>query len=133
MIAAAVTAVGAYSAAADTPAARATGPAHAGAGAAQGDTVTGCLQRGQSPDRFTLATKDGKTYMLAGSPSQLSGHVGHTVSVVGSPGAMEGGEVATRDTNGMSGMSDSTKKGGTTMSAGMLNVTSVKMVAPSCS
>ena len=46
-------------------------------------TVTGCLQKGDERDEFNLTTQDGTKYVLKGS--NLSPHVGHTISATGTP------------------------------------------------
>jgi hypothetical protein len=46
-------------------------------------SVTGCLQKGRTLDRFHLIGKDGKTYALRSTSLRLSEHVGHTVRVKG--------------------------------------------------
>lgn len=47
-------------------------------------TVTGCLQKGDEPDEFTITGKDGKTWGLRSSSVKLDQHVGHEVTVSGS-------------------------------------------------
>jgi hypothetical protein len=51
---------------------------------APADTVTGCLQKGQAADTYTLTAKDGKTYNVTSKSVKLGGHVGHTVTLTGS-------------------------------------------------
>lgn len=48
-------------------------------------TITGCLSKGDSADEFKLNAKDGSTWELRNSGSQVSltDHVGHTVTVTG--------------------------------------------------
>src|SRR5438034_5587101 len=47
-------------------------------------TVTGCLQKGDETDEFSITGEDGKTYGLRSSIVDLSKHLGHKVTVTGS-------------------------------------------------
>ena len=47
--------------------------------------VTGCLQKGIEPGGFALTGDDGKTWELTSGSSNLADHVGHKVSITGSP------------------------------------------------
>jgi hypothetical protein len=47
-------------------------------------SVTGCLQKGDEMEGYTITDKDGKVWELHGKQVKLAGHVGHTVSVTGS-------------------------------------------------
>src|SRR5215831_16404865 len=46
-------------------------------------TVTGCLQKGDEADEFSLTGADGKLYDLKSSSVKLADHVGHKVTVSG--------------------------------------------------
>src|SRR5215472_11680475 len=46
-------------------------------------TVTGCLQKGNALDRFSLTAHDGKGYALRSASVKLSDHVGHSVTIKG--------------------------------------------------
>jgi hypothetical protein len=46
-------------------------------------TVTGCLQKGDEADEFSITGEDGKTYGLRSSAVDLSKHLGHKVTVTG--------------------------------------------------
>ena len=46
-------------------------------------TITGCLQKGDEPDEFSITGEDSKTYGLRSSAVDLSKHVGHKVTVTG--------------------------------------------------
>lgn len=46
-------------------------------------TVTGCLQKGDELDEFSITGEDGKTYGLSSSAVDLSKHLGHKVAVTG--------------------------------------------------
>lgn len=45
--------------------------------------VSGCLQQGKVVDRFLLTSADGKAYALRSTAVNLSGHIGHNVSIKG--------------------------------------------------
>jgi uncharacterized protein YdeI (BOF family) len=74
-------------------------------------TVTGCLMKGDQADEYSLKGSDGKMYDLHSTSSsvKMSDHVNHKVTVTGKM------------------MTDQNKKGETEM-----NVTTMKMVSPSC-
>lgn len=88
---------------------------------AAADTVTGCLAKGDEKGEYTITTKDGKKYGLRSSKVALSKHVGHTVTVVGTP-YKEGGE----DEKAEKGEDKASEE------AADLRVTSLKMLSPSC-
>src|SRR5437773_11912658 len=46
-------------------------------------TVTGCLQKGEEADEFSLTGEDGKSYGVRSSAVDLSKHLGHKVTVPG--------------------------------------------------
>jgi len=47
-------------------------------------TVTGCLQKGDEPNEYTISGKDNVAYDLEGTASlSLKDHVGHKVTVTG--------------------------------------------------
>lgn len=48
-----------------------------------GSSVTGCVQKGEEPNGYTLKSADGKIYELTGDDATLGDHVGHTVTVTG--------------------------------------------------
>ena len=86
-------------------------------------TVTGCLQKGDEPDEFTITGEDGKTWGLRSSDVKLADHVGHKVTVTGTLKAesyeKEKGE---RDEN--------EKK--EAVEASDIRVTNLKMVSDTC-
>ena len=88
------------------------------ASAQQPAALTGCLSKGMGKDTFSLKAKDGKTYQLTSSTVQLGQHVGHTVTVTGSP-AMAGGGKG-KDTATMA------------MASGPVSVTKLSMVSETC-
>jgi len=84
-------------------------------------TVTGCLQKGDEADEFSLTGDDGKLYDLRSSSVKLAEHVGHKVTVSGKfkAEAYEKGE------------KNEAKEGGN-KEAGDITVSSLKMVSSSC-
>jgi len=78
-------------------------------------TVAGCLHNGTTTDVFVLTAKDGKGWDVSSKTVDISKHVGHTVSVTGTP-------VTTATTDG-SAASATTR----------LDVSDLKMVSESCS
>lgn len=86
-------------------------------------TVTGCLQKGDEGDEFSLTGDDGQLYGLRSSSVKLSEHVGHKVTVSGSfkPEGSEKDEDEAKES----------KEGGK-KEAGDISVTKLKMVSESC-
>ena len=86
-------------------------------------TVTGCLQKGDEANEFSITGEDGKSYDLTSSSVELSKHVGHKVTVTGTfkaeSYAKEKGEKKANE-----------KK--EAPEAGDIRVTSLKMVSDSC-
>jgi len=84
-------------------------------------TVTGCLQKGDEADEFSLTGTDGKLYDLRSTSVKLSDHVGHKVTVSGKfkPEKYEREEENEAKESG--------KK-----EAGDIQVSSLKMVSSSC-
>ena len=86
-------------------------------------TVTGCLQKGDEPDEFSITGEDGKTYGLRSSVVDLSKHLGHKVTITGNLKAesyeKEKGEREEHE-----------KKDAA--EAGDIRVTNLKMVSDSC-
>ena len=78
-------------------------------------TVTGCLQKSDDPNEFSI-TGDGKTYdVLAAAKVALKDHVGHKVTITG--------------TDVTKTMTEAEKNESV---AGHLQVTSLKMVSTTC-
>jgi hypothetical protein len=84
-------------------------------------TVTGCLQKGDEADEFSLTGDDGKLYDLRSTSVKLAEHVGHKVTVNGKfkAEAYEKGE-------------EKEAKEGSKKEAGDITVSSLKMVSSSC-
>jgi hypothetical protein len=77
-------------------------------------TVAGCLQNGATTDVFLLTAKDGKGWNVSSKTVDIAKHVGHTVSLTGTP-------VTTESPDG-SAASATTR----------LDVSDLKMVSESC-
>lgn len=86
-------------------------------------TVTGCLQKGDEADEFSITGEDGKNYDLTSSTVDLGKHVGHKVTVTGTFKAeayeKEKGEKEANERK-------------EAPEAGDIRVTSLKMVSDSC-
>ena len=87
-------------------------------------SVTGCLQKGDEMGGYTIAGKDGKVWELHGKKVDLSGHVGHTVTVTGSSTNMSKEEEEKVEAN--------EKKEYGEKRDGDLRVSGLKMVSESC-
>jgi len=85
--------------------------------------VTGCLQKGDQPDEFSITGEDGKSWELRSSTVKLSDHVGHQVTVTGSP---------TRETKAEEKKEGQVQNVGQKEELGELRVISLKMVSQSC-
>jgi hypothetical protein len=85
--------------------------------------VTGCLQKGDQPDEFSITGEDGKSWDLRSSTVKLSDHVGHQVTVTGSP---------TRETKAEEKKEGQVQNAGQKEELGELRVISLKMVSQSC-
>src|SRR5437667_10698965 len=46
-------------------------------------SVTGCLQKGDEADEFSITGEDGRTYGLRRTAGDLTQHLGHRVTVTG--------------------------------------------------
>jgi len=82
-----------------------------------GTTVTGCLQKGDEPNEFAITGENGKNYELVSRSVKLSEHVGHKVSVTGTPIGEKGEEKEKEAGEGW---------------AGKIQVTNLKMVSETC-
>ena len=86
-------------------------------------TVTGCLQKGDEANEFSITGEDGKSYDLTSSSVELSKHVGHKVSVKGTFKAESyAKEKREKEANEKKEAPE----------AGDIRVTSLKMVSESC-
>jgi hypothetical protein len=86
-------------------------------------TVTGCVQKGDEADEFSLTGDDGKLYDLRSTSVKLADHVGHKVTVSGKfkPEGKDEDEDEAKES----------KEGGK-KEAGDITVASLKMVSSSC-
>ena len=81
-------------------------------------TVTGCLQKGDEPDEYSITDTAGKTYGLRSTTVKLAGHVNHKVTVTGTT-ANEESEKQEHEKGSKAEKAD-------------LNVSNLKMVSTSC-
>jgi opacity protein-like surface antigen len=91
--------------------------------AGQTQTVTGCLQKGDEADEFSITGEDGKSWELRSSTVKLAQHVGHKVTVSGP---------VTRESKAEEKKEGEVEKAAGKREYGELRVTSLKMVSPSC-
>lgn len=82
-------------------------------------TLTGCLQKGDEPNEYSITDTSGKIYEMRSSEVKLSDHLGHKVTVTG---RMKG-EAEEDEEN---------EAKGTTKENGYLQVTKLTMVSTSC-
>ena len=87
-------------------------------------TVTGCLQKGDEANEFSLVGDDGKTWGLRGTRVKLDTHIGHKVTVTGT---------AAHESKAEEKKEGQMEKASGKEEIGDLNVTSLKMVSESCS
>ena len=85
--------------------------------------VTGCLQKGDQADLFSITGEDGKSWDLRSSTVKLDEHVGHKVTVTGSP---------TREAKAEEKKEGEVENAARKEALGELRVISLKMVSPSC-
>ena len=86
-------------------------------------SVTGCLAQGDSANEFSIKDENGKTYGLLSSRVSLKEHLGHKVTITGTPTkASSGGE---------KGEKKSAKSGGSEESE-HLRVSNLTMVSTTC-
>src|SRR6202521_1846415 len=91
--------------------------------ASETKAVTGCLQKGDQPDEFSITGEDGKSWDLRSSTVRLSDHAGHQGTVTGSP---------TRETKAEEKKEGQVQNAGQKEELGELRVISLKMVSQSC-
>lgn len=90
-------------------------------------TVTGCLQKGDEPEEFSITGKDGKSWELRSSTVKLADHVGHTVTVTGPITRESKAEESKEKKEGQM------EKASGKEEYGELRVTNLKMVSQTCS
>ena len=91
--------------------------------ASQTQTVTGCLQKGDQPDQFSITGEDSKSWDLRSSTVKLADHVGHQVTVTGS---------ITREAKAEEKKEGQAEKAAEKEELGELRVTGLKMVSRGC-
>jgi len=102
-------------------------------GAEQSQMLTGCIHKSTNANEFTLATQDGNSWTLvAREGTNLNSHVGHTVTVTGTPRGVQGTRTSDADTQRDSTQRGATTQGSSAAARGQLTVTSVTMVSPNC-
>ena len=84
-------------------------------------TVTGCLAQGAEANQYSIKGDDGKSYDLKSSSINLKEHVGHKVTVSGSPMREKASKAEAK-----------TGTTGTTEENEMLRVRHLTMVSTSC-
>ncbi|HYK48272.1 MAG TPA: hypothetical protein VEU94_00995 [Terriglobales bacterium] len=85
--------------------------------------VTGCLQKGDQADLFSITGEDGKSWDLRSSSIKLDEHVGHKVTVTGSP---------TREAKAEEKKEGQVENAARKEALGELRVTDLRMVSPNC-
>ena len=85
--------------------------------------VAGCLQKGDQADLFSITGEDGKSWDLRSSTVKLDEHVGHKVTVTGSP---------TREAKAEEKKEGQVENAARKEALGELRVTDLKMVSPNC-
>ena len=88
--------------------------------------VTGCLQKGDEEKEFVITDKAGKKYELLSDSVALGEHVGHTVTVKGTPIMEAKGENEAKEEKSEKGKEASEYEGE------HVQVTSLAMVSPKC-
>ena len=86
-------------------------------------TVTGCLQKGDEPNEYSITDTSGNIYGLRSSSVKLGDHLGHKVTVTGNMKA-ESEEKGEKE--------EHEKKGANTKEVGDIQVTNLTMVSTSC-
>ena len=89
-------------------------------------SVTGCLQKGDEAGEFSITGADGKTWGLHSKTVKLEKHVGHQVTVTGTPHRESKAEEKSEENKGQ--MEKASEKA----EYGDLTVTGLKMVSDTC-
>jgi len=90
-------------------------------------SVTGCLQKGDEPDEFSITGADGKTWGLRSKTVKLEQHVGHQVTVTGSAHRESKAEEKSEEKK-----EGQMEKASGKEEYGDLSVTALKMVSDTC-
>jgi lipid-binding SYLF domain-containing protein len=94
--------------------------------AKQNVTVTGCLQKGDHADEFSIMARDGKTWDLHSTSIKLDEHLGHTVTVTGPRTHEAKAQAKAEETR------EGVVKASSQEKYSDLGVTSLKMVSETC-
>jgi hypothetical protein len=89
-------------------------------------TVTGCLQKGDHVDEFSIMARDGKTWDLHSTSIKLDEHLGHTVTVTGPRTHEAKAQAKAEETR------EGVVKASSQEKYSDLGVTSLKMVSETC-
>ena len=84
-------------------------------------TVTGCLAQGDEANEYSIRDANGKIYGLKSSSVNLKPHLGHQVSITGTPMKEEGS--SKRSTESKTGKAEESEH---------LRVSDLKMISSSC-
>jgi hypothetical protein len=84
-------------------------------------TVTGCLQKGDEPNEYSITDTSGKIYEMRSSEVKLADHLGHKVTVTG---RMKGERDEDED--------EEREAKGSKKEAGYIQVANLTMVSTSC-
>ena len=84
-------------------------------------TVTGCLAQGDETNEYSIKDSSGKTYGLMSSKVDLKAHLGHEVTVTGTP--VNENEKNEKNEKGSTGKAEESEH---------LQVTNPKMVSATC-
>jgi hypothetical protein len=90
-------------------------------------SVTGCLQKGDEPGEFSITGTDGKTWGLRSKTVKLEPHVGHQVTVTGTPHRESKAEEKSEEKK-----EGQMEKAAEKAEYGDLTVTGLKMVSDTC-
>jgi hypothetical protein len=91
--------------------------------ATQPKIITGCLQKGDQPEQFSIIGEDSKSWDLRSSTIKLADHIGHLVTVTGS---------ITREAKAEEKKEGQLEKAASKEELGEVTVTNLKMVSKSC-
>jgi hypothetical protein len=89
-------------------------------------SVTGCLQKGDEPGEFAITGEDGKTWGLHSKTVKLEEHLGHKVTVTGSPIHESAAKEKAEEKEGKM------EKAAGKQEIGDLHVTNLKMISETC-
>jgi hypothetical protein len=89
-------------------------------------SVTGCLQKGDEADEFSITGESGKMYGLRSSAVELSKHVGHKVTVTGTLKPESSEKIGEREEGGAAHQKRETGE------VGDIQVMSLKMINENC-